>query len=258
VLQPVPVLIGTFVGGPVLARELETGTFRYAWAQGFGRWRWALAKLVMLGIVVAGAAEGFSLLVSWYYRPYFSTSNQVLGLSELSPLSPGLFDLRGVGLFAWTLAAFAIAAMAGMLVRRVVPAIVAALAANTGLVAAAGLYLRQRYLAPLVSTKPASWVLPGSAWVVAQRWTAKDGHVVSQSLLTHVLRGAPPQLAGKGGVPRATSSVEYLMRHGYTLWTSYQPGSRFWPFQWVEAGWLLTLCVALVAATVWLVERRPA
>ena len=36
-LQLVPALIGAFVGAPLLARELETGTFRYAWTQGFGR-----------------------------------------------------------------------------------------------------------------------------------------------------------------------------------------------------------------------------
>src|SRR5580700_9002965 len=42
VLQPVPALIGAFVAPVVLARELETGTFRYAWTQGFGRWRWTL------------------------------------------------------------------------------------------------------------------------------------------------------------------------------------------------------------------------
>lgn len=36
-LQAVPVLIGAFAGAPVLAREFETGTFRYAWTQGFGR-----------------------------------------------------------------------------------------------------------------------------------------------------------------------------------------------------------------------------
>ena len=47
-LQVVPALIGAFVGAPVLARELETGTFRYTWTQGFGRWRWTLAKLVLL------------------------------------------------------------------------------------------------------------------------------------------------------------------------------------------------------------------
>ena len=36
-LQAVPVLTGAFLGAPVLARELETGTFRYAWTQGIGR-----------------------------------------------------------------------------------------------------------------------------------------------------------------------------------------------------------------------------
>ncbi len=49
-LQAVPALIGAFLGAPVLARELETGTFRYAWTQGFGRWRWTLAKLVSLAV----------------------------------------------------------------------------------------------------------------------------------------------------------------------------------------------------------------
>ena len=51
---------------------------------------------------------------------------------------------------------------------------------------------------------------------------------------------------------------QYLAQHGYTLWTIYQPGSRFWPFQWIEGGWLLALSVLLIAATVWLVRRRAA
>ena len=39
--------------------------------------------------------------------------------------------------------------------------------------------------------------------------------------------------------------LRYLTRHGYTQWTRYQPGSRFWPFQWIESGWLLALSVLL-------------
>jgi hypothetical protein len=49
-----------------------------------------------------------------------------------------------------------------------------------------------------------------------------------------------------------------LTQHGYTQWTSYQPASRFWPFQWIEGGWLLALSVLLIAATLWLVRRRAA
>ena len=56
-----------------------------------------------------------------------------------------MFDLRGVAFAAWTLAAFAIGVLAGMLIRRVVPAIVATLAAYAGLAVATGLFLRQHY-----------------------------------------------------------------------------------------------------------------
>ena len=71
-LQAVPALIGAFAGAPVLARELETGTFRYAWTQGFGRWRWTLGKLVPLAVAVAAAARRLSVLFSWYYQPFFA------------------------------------------------------------------------------------------------------------------------------------------------------------------------------------------
>ena len=58
--------------------------------------------------------------------------------------------------------------------------------------------------------------------------------------------------------PTYLNVLQYLSHHGYTYWTSYQPGSRFWPFQWIESGWLLALSVLLIAATVWLVRRRAA
>ena len=160
-LQAVPALIGAFTGAPVLARELETGTFRYAWTQGFGRTRWTLAKLVPLAIAVAAAAGVFSLLFSWYFQPFFADGWQI-------PFGPIVFDLRGVTFAAWTLAAFAIGALAGMLIRRVVPAIAATLAAYTGLALAAGMFLRQHYMTPLLTSNPN---VPGSAWIISQWWT---------------------------------------------------------------------------------------
>ena len=255
-LQGVPALIGAFAGAPVLARELETGTFRYAWTLGFGRWRWALAKLVPLAIAVAAAAGLFSLLVSWYYQPFFAGGNQ-------TQLGATVFDLRGVAFAAWTLAAFAIGALAGMLIRRVVPAIAATLAAYAGLALVAGLYLRQHYLTALVTSNPnvpgstfgSSPDVPGAAWILSQQWQTRGGQPVSESALTQVLQGSA-QFKG-GGIPQSYGVTQYLMQHGYTLWTTYQPASRFWPFQWIEGGWLLALSVLLIAATAWLVRRRP-
>lgn len=254
VLQAVPALIGAFVGAPMLARELETGTFRYAWTQGFGPWRWTLAKLVALAVVVAAAAGAISVLISWYYRPYFQpyfAGNPMSLTTEASPLAGGLFDLRGVAFAAWTLAAFAIGGLAGIVVRRVVPAIAATLAVYAGLAFAAGSYLRRHYLTALITSK---LNVPGSAWIISQQWTTKGGRPVSRSALGQILQGT--QFAGKGGVPQSLGSWQYLVHHGYTQWTTYQPASRFWTFQWIEGGWLLALSALLIATTVWLVRRR--
>jgi len=240
-LQAAPALIGAFAGAPVLARELETGTFRYAWTQGIGRWRWTLGKLVPLAVAVAAAAGAFSVLFSWYDQPFFAAGYAI-------PFSTRVFGLHGVAFAAWTLAAFAIGALAGMLIRRVVPAIAATLAVYAGLALAAGLYLREHYMTPLVTS---NLNLPGSAWIVSQWYTegGKFAFPARGSQLVNALSQLCP------GTPDVS---QCLSRHGYTLRTSYQPGSRFWPFQWIEGGWLLALSVLLIAATVWLVRRRAA
>ena len=259
ILQAVPELIGAFVGAPVLARELETGTFRYAWTQGFGRWRWTVAKLVPLAVVLAVAAGVFSLLLNWYYQPYFDAGNQSLGLSELTPFFPGVFDLRGIGFAAWTLAAFAIGALAGMLIRRVVPAIVATLVVYAGLAFATGGWLRPAYMTPVVTS---NLNVPGSAWIISQWWTKGGRFAFAGSpparLLEQFCPDGPPGAVGPGGKPKTVGLAQCLTPHGYTQWTSYQPASRFWAFQWIEGGWLLALSVLLIAATVWLVRRRAA
>ncbi len=256
ILQAVPALIGAFVGAPLLARELETGTVRYAWTQGFGKVRWALAKLVLLAMAVTAAAAALSVLFSWYYGPYFPAGHQGPALSKEVPVegsafAPGLFDLRGVSFAAWTLAAFAIGALAGILIRRVVPAIVATLAAYTGLALMTGGLLRQHYVAPLVTS---NLNVPASAWIISEQWTTKAGRPVSPSVLDQVLQGT--QFPGKGGVPKSINAWQYLVQHGYIQWTTYQPATRFWPFQWIEGGWLLALSALLIAVTLWLVRRR--
>jgi hypothetical protein len=255
VLQGAPALIGALVGAPLLARELETGTFRYASTQGFGLWRWTLAKLVLLASTLTAAAGAISVLFFWYYQPYFAAGNQARFLSEISPLSSGLFDLRGVAFAAWTLAAFAIGGLAGALIRRVVPAIVATLAAYAGLALAVGTFLRQHYLAALVTR---NIDVPGSALILSQWWTKGGRFAFGRApiRLVEQICPAPPPGAGPGNFSKSGFVAHCLSQHGYMQWTRYQPASRFWPFQWIESGWLLALSVLLIAATVWMVRRR--
>jgi hypothetical protein len=241
-LQVVPPMTGAFAGAPMLARELETGTFRYAWTQGIGRWRWTLGKLVPLAITVTAMAAAFSALISWYNRPFF-------GAGYAIPFSARLFNLGEVAFAAWTLAAFAIGALAGMLIRRVVPAIAASLAAYSGLALATALWLRQHYIAPLLTSELR---LPGSAWIVSQ-WYTKGGRYAFSARGPGIVNAVSRLCHGVSLAP-----AQCLSRHGYTQWSSYQPGSRFWPFQWIEGGWLLALSGLLLAVTIWLVRRRAA
>jgi hypothetical protein len=255
VWQPVPALIGAFIGAPLLARELETGTFRYAWTQGFGRSRWTLAKIVLLGFAVTAAAGAFSVLLSWYYEPYFAPGNQDKFLTALSPLASGLFDLRGTAFTAWTLTAFAIGALAGVLIRRVVPAIVATLVAYAGLALATARFLRQHYLNALITR---SIHVPGTALVMNQWWTKGGQFAFGRAPINLLERicPPPPPKAGPGSFSKSDFVTQCLSRHGYTQLTSYQPASRFWTFQLIEGTWLLALSLLLIGLTLWLVHHR--
>jgi hypothetical protein len=252
-LQAVPALIGAFAGAPLLAGVFESGTFRYVFTQGFGRTRWATAKLVSLAVVVAVAAGAFSMVFSWAYGP-------LLGMKGYgySSLAPTFFDLRGIALAAWTLAAFAIGALAGVLIRRVLPAMFATLAAWSGLVFATALLLRPHYRAALTTTNPN---IGPPAQVISQSWTL-HGKPAGLSALSTALRPVDVRVVSPGvfspgpSTPAPFDPVHYLLAHGFNLVTSYQPGNWFWPFQWIEGAWLLVLSVLLGGWAIWLVRRR--
>jgi ABC-type transport system involved in multi-copper enzyme maturation permease subunit len=251
-LQLAPVLIGAFAGAPLLARELETGTYRYAWTQGFGRARWAIAKLVLVAVTITVAAWAFSEVFTWFFKPF-------LGTSSLTVLSATVFDTRGIVFAAWTLAAFTIGAFAGMLIRRIVPAIAVTLGAYLGLNLLAWLELRKFYPVSLVTSNPnlfdGSTNSATSPWVLSTWYTGPGGKPANQSVVSQVL--AP--FAKHGALPGTNQTpAQALAQHHITEWFRYIPVSRFWPMQFIETGWLLALSVLLIAATVWLVRRRAA
>ena len=60
-----PALIGIFWGAPLVARELETGTYRLGWSQSITRFRWLAVKLGLVGLASVAVAGLFSLMVTW-------------------------------------------------------------------------------------------------------------------------------------------------------------------------------------------------
>jgi ABC-2 family transporter len=236
----VPVVLGAFLGAPLLARELETGTFRFAWTQGCGRVRWAVSKLLLLAVLVTGVTWAFTELFSYYYHPFLADS-------QVSRLLPLAFGLLGVAFAAWTLAAFAIAVFFGALIRRTVPAMAATLATWTFLAIGTAVALRQHYQAPLKTTGNP----PTGAWVLGNYATGPGG----QHSLNQLYQQAPASVQNSAD-PNALTS--WLAQQHYTQWTSYEPASRFWHFQLIECGWLLALSAILIAAAIWMVRHRAA
>jgi len=105
------------LGAPLVARELETGTFRLTWTQSVTRTRWLAVKLGLIGLASVIVAGLMSLMVTWWESPIDST-----GRFELL-----LFTERGITLIGYALFAFALGVAAGVLIRRVQPAMVTTL-----------------------------------------------------------------------------------------------------------------------------------
>ena len=248
VLTVLPILVGALVGGPMVAREMETGTFRLSWTQGCGRTRWLIARLVLLAMAVTAGATAVSVMFSWYYHP-------ILQLGQNSPLAPQIFDLQGAAFAGWTLAALAISVCAGALIRRVIPAIAAAVAAWSGLLVAVVFYLRSHYLGPLTGTgliNSTNGTGQGVPWLLSQWWTQPGGAPASQAEITALSN----QLRQAGGLPTTQAVQQWFAEQGYVRYFTYQPASRFWQFQLIEGGWLLALSVLLGAATILLIRHR--
>jgi len=240
----VPVLLGMFVGAPLIARELDTGTFRFAWTQGAGRTRWALSTLVLPALLLTAVTGAFTALFYWYFRPFLADGQ----VSEFLPLA---FGLLGVAFAAWTLFAYALAAFTGTLFRRTVPAMAVTLIVYIVLAIGTATSIRPHYAAPVTES---GWNQgAGAGWVISSWVKAPNGQHLSQAAVDSLQVPASVQNSQS---PDAFTT--WLTSHGYTMWQSVQPDSRFWQFQLTEGGWLLAVSAVLIAASVWLVRRRGA
>ncbi len=213
----VPGLIGVLVGGSLVARELEYGTWRLAWSQTVPRSRWLAVKLALVtgGLIVLGAA--MTAVITWYRAPM----DRLTGY-----LQHNIFDFEGLVLTAYILCAFGFAVLAGLLIRRSIPAMVAAFIPWLAIRLVVEFVFRPHFMTPLT--------IQGSC--------------------------APPRGCSTGisSVPQVTGRIgDWVLGLNGNVVT-YQPADRFWPFQFIEAGIFVALTAAALGATIWLVHRRAA
>jgi ABC-2 family transporter protein len=110
-----PVLVGVFVGAPLLSRELETGTYRFAFTQGIGRRRYLLTTLAILAAYVALGAIVLGVVLGGWGHPF-----EVVGTE--SRWQAGLFATTWPVLAGWSLVALALGVLCGAVIKKTVTA----------------------------------------------------------------------------------------------------------------------------------------
>jgi hypothetical protein len=228
VLQAMPILIGAFVGAPLLARETELGTVRFAWTQSVGRTRLLVARLVPTALVVTAAAAGLGLLFAWWYRPLTDA-----GMVRSSDSSVDLFAPSAAG---WVLFGVVFGVLAGAVFRRTVTAMGATAVGYLVLAYVTSRYLRQHFLTPLSGP------------------FAKAG--LTSTVLNSFFAWPSGRPLSYADATKAVASARWYALHHIVNWAIYQPASRFWPFQWIEFICLVGLSAVLVTTTIVIIHRR--
>ncbi|MFF0861108.1 hypothetical protein ACFYUV_05125 [Nonomuraea sp. NPDC003560] len=240
-----PALIGAFWGAPLLGREYERGTHRLAWTQAVPVWRWLAVKLSILGGAVVAGGLLLSIMVS-LWRPVFREGVD----STFGNL--GTFNMVGVEPAAWWLYAFALGTAAGTLFRRTLPAMALVVAGVT--VTMFTLFqLSDHYAEPARAVLSGTVVLDDpDARLVSAAWVEPSGREVAEPAGTGCPRRVDVGQSGKN----AEAWQACLFGKGYRYAVYHHPPSRFWRFQWTEAGILVLLSAALGGLAVRRALRR--
>jgi hypothetical protein len=242
-----PVAIGLFAGVPWVAREFESGAFRFTWAQAGSPRRWLLGTFAPLALLAGASAAVFGLALSWWYqvaqwRSGFSYSIWAWQRFESGPLST----------VSWTLLAMSLALLIGVTIRRMLPAMLIFVLAIGGCATLSQTLLREYLFRIGQHVKPIGFT--GQAWpnqfttYVSQTWyTTKSGRPVSlgamyQSLANHY---------------HGSNWSGWLQQH-YIEWIGYQPQSRVVWFELARNGVLVAVAALAVLAAVWWLRKRPA
>jgi hypothetical protein len=247
----VPAVLGMLLGAPLVAYEAETSARVFAWTQGVTRRRWLAVKAGWVLLVGAVSAAVVSALVTWWLGPDNALNGDAFSASR--------FDLMDIVPVGYTVFAVALGIAAGALVRRTVPAIGITLAGFVVVRSVITLWVRPHFMTAVthVYALTGSWAPPGSAWQLAAgtiapggaRLTMLDGADVAPNVSASWV---PQACQGLGRVLTCMQSA------GFRQFVTYQPGSRFWPFQFIEAGVYVALAAALIAVAFAVISRRDA
>ena len=284
-----PGVLGAFWGAPLIARELETGTYRLAWTQGVKRERWLLVKVSLVGLCTAVFAGAVSLLVTWWFS--------LLDSLNQTPFS--VFDHRDLAPIGYSFFAFALGVTAGLVLRRVIPAMVATLAGFIGLRLADWTWLRPNLLSPAVKSGPLTAFTPSGLgslspgdWLISENTVNAAGQVVGHNGGIGPdgalgLSLTPPHgvsLAGYGSCPDVVppnivpvpgrGKARVFSRDQFQQMQDavqkcinelhlkdvvmYQPQNRYWTFQWLELAIWMAAGVAFLGFSLWWLKRRLA
>jgi len=265
-----PAVLGMFWGAPLVARELESGTFRLAWTQGRSRLRWLAAKLAVVGLATLVVQGLLSLAMTWWWSP--------VGRADPNRFSPALFSAFGIAPIGYAAFALALGITAGVVIRRTLPAMATTLAVFVGVRLAVTFWVRPYYAAATRLVLPISagqtigidspsrgqlslnFFPPDipNAWVLSSQATNAAGQKASGALLS---QQCPPLLqaqVGHGSWDTALSSCVTTLAKTFHQTVVYQPASRYWPFQWAELGLFVVLAGILAAFSAWWIRRRLA
>lgn len=165
---------GAFMGVPIVARELERGTSRLAWSLAPSRWRWYLARMLPMLVVVA---------ILGYLAGY--TADRLLAAAEPNldvTAAFASFGSRGLLLASRAVFVFSIAVAVGGIVGRSLPAIII-----TAVVVAVGIgggsEVHHRILAAEAVPVTLEAVRPGDLWIDT-RFLLPDGSLVGWDYFT--------------------------------------------------------------------------
>ncbi|MEU2077427.1 ABC transporter permease [Streptomyces sp. NPDC013489] len=246
-----PLLVGAFVAGPLIAREFESGTYKVSLTQSVGPADWLRSKI----LTASAAALATTLALIGVYRIGWG---RVSGSYQFSWSDRGPYETTGIVLVAYVLAAVAVGALVGQLIHRTLVAM-AATGLFMGLVLLVLGAFRWSFLGVKTATGPAGPTL----------WTPENGLTMDSGLLTssgvrfdqticwdEVNRTPGVDSMNDGGMK---IFERCLAQHDVTSqYVDYHPQSHFWPTQLIESGILLALAaLALYAAFRVLRTRHP-